>query len=176
MAAQSLNLSEFSEKHLPAKAWEDDHASSDFDLRDFFKTLRRRKLTMLITLMAFIGMAALYLIITPSHYYASSSILIDPRLGRGLSLDPTQPNSSQADASSIDSQVKLLTSQEVLARVVKSLNLEHDPEFGLKPPGLLARLFGRTKDQSKEDLTPVLKALDDAITIKRPERTYLVEI
>jgi polysaccharide biosynthesis transport protein len=176
MAAQSFNFGEFAEKHLPSKAWEDDHASNDFDLRDFFKTLRRRKLTMLFTVMAFIGLAALYLAIAPSHYYASSSILIDPRLGRGLSVDPSLPNNGTADASAIDSQVKLLTSQEVLTRVVKSQNLEHDPEFGLKPPGLLARIFGRGKDASKEDITPVLKALDEAITIKRPERTYLVEI
>jgi polysaccharide biosynthesis transport protein len=176
MAAQSFGLGEFSEKHLPSKAWEDDHASNDFDLRAFFGTLRRRKLTMLIAFLAVIGLALLYLVIIPSHYYASASILIDPRLGRGLSVDPSQPNTSSTDASTIDSQVKLLTSQEVLLRVVKSQNLEHDSEFGLKPPGLLARLFGRAKDPSKEDLTPVLKALDEAITIKRPERTYLVEI
>jgi polysaccharide biosynthesis transport protein len=176
MAARSLNLGEFSEKHLPAKAWEDDRASNDFDLRDFFRVLRRRKLTMLIVFMAAVGAALLYLAITPSHYYASSSILIDPRLGRGFSIDPSQPNGGTTDASTIDSQVKLLTSQEVLARVIKSQNLEHDPEFGLKPPGFLAKLFGRAHDQTREDLTPVLKALDEAITIKRPERTYLVEI
>jgi uncharacterized protein involved in exopolysaccharide biosynthesis len=176
MAAQSLNLGDLSKKHLPSKAWEDDHASNDFDLRDFFKTLRRRRLTMLIAFLAVVGAARLYLALAPSHYYASSSILIDPRLGRGLSVDPSQPNTSPADTNSIDSQVKLLTSQEVLTRVVKSENLEHDPEFGLKPPGFLARLFGRAKDPTKEDLTPVLKALDEAITIKRPERTYLVEI
>lgn len=176
MAAQSFGLGEFSKKHLPSKAWEDDHASNDFDLRDFFKTLLRRKLTMLIAFLAVLGAALLYLAVAPSHYYASSTILIDPRLGRGLSVDPSQPNTSSTDASTIDSQVKLLTSQEVLVRVVKSQNLEHDSEFGLKPPGLLARLFGRAKDPSKEDLTPVLKALDEAITIKRPERTYLVEI
>jgi uncharacterized protein involved in exopolysaccharide biosynthesis len=174
MAPRSFKLDALS-KQLPAQAWEDSSPSNDLDLRRLFEALNRRRSTMLLVFLVIVCMALLYLAIAPSHYYASSSILIDPRLGRGLSIDPSQPNSSSTDASTIDSQVKLLTSQEVLTRVIKTENLEHDSEFGLKPPGFFASLFGRAKDH-KEDLTPVLKALNDAVTIKRPERTYLVEI
>jgi uncharacterized protein involved in exopolysaccharide biosynthesis len=85
-----------------------------------------------------------------------------------------QPGSSP-DANTIDSQVKLLTSQGVLTRVIKAEHLERDSEFGLKPPGFLASLLHRAAPE-ENDLTPVLKALNDAVTIKRPERTYLIEI
>ncbi len=175
MPARSLNLGGPSDRRLPRQTWDDDQPSNDLDLGDFFKILGRRKFAMLMTLMTCIGLALIYLAVAPPHYFASASILIDPRLGRGLSVDPAQQNAT-TDANAIDSQVKLLTSQAVLTRVIKSENLEHDSEFGLKPPGFFATLFGRATDPSKEDLTPVLKALNEAITIKRPERTYLVEI
>jgi len=176
MTSQSLKPGGRSEKYLPSQTWEDGSTSNDLDLREFLGALRRRRQTMLAVFLAVIVAALLFIVIAPSHYYASSTILIDPKLGRGLSVDPSQPNASSPDANTIDSQVKLLTSQEVLTRVVKSQNLEQDSEFGFKPPNFLMKLLGLAKDRRKEDLTPVLKALNDAITIKRPERTYLVEI
>ena len=103
--------------------------SDSLDLAEFFSVLRRRMGQMLLTLAIIMGLAFLYLFIAPSKYQASSSLLIDPRLGRGLGADPAQSNFSQ-DASSIDSQVKLLSSQAVLARVIKSEKLDQDSEFG----------------------------------------------
>jgi uncharacterized protein involved in exopolysaccharide biosynthesis len=174
MASRSLNLGGLSENRAPARAWKEDGASGDFDLREFFAILNRRKLTMLAVLLIIMSAAALYLAIAPSRYTASASILVDPRLGRGLSVDPSQPGGS-TDSNTIDSQVKLLTSQGVLTRVVKAEHLEQDEEFGPKSASFFTRLFQR-EPANPNDLTPILKTLSEAITIKRPERTYLIEI
>ena len=112
----------------------------------------------------------LYLAVTPPRYLASTSILIDPRLGRGVGSDPNQPGFT-SDASAVDSQVKLLTSQTVLKRVGKAANLVDDPEFNGSQRSLLARLTQAAQPPGVD-----LKALEDAITIKRPERTYVIEI
>ena len=151
--------------------------SDSLDLAEFFSVLRRRMGQMLLTLAIIMGLAFLYLFIAPSKYQASSSLLIDPRLGRGLGADPAQSNFSQ-DASSIDSQVKLLSSQAVLARVIKSEKLDQDPEFGggTGGGGLRVLLGLAPKEGPKDTSDIVMKALSEAITIKRPERTYVVEI
>jgi uncharacterized protein involved in exopolysaccharide biosynthesis len=174
MAARSLNLGGLSENRAPARTWKGDSAAGDFDLREFFGILNRRKLAMLAVFVTVIAVALVYLAVAPSRYTASASILVDPRLGRGLSVDPAQQGSG-GDSNAIDSQVKLLTSQGVLTRVIEAEHLQQDSEFGLKKAGFFARLFER-QPANPDDLTPILKALSDAITIKRPERTYLIEI
>jgi len=175
MVARSLNLDGPSKTQTPARAWTENDTPGDFDLREFFAILYRRKVTMLTVFLVIICGALLYLAIAPSRYTASTSILVDPRLGRSYGIDPTELGAS-ADSNSIDSQVKLLTSQGVLTRVIKAEHLENDTEFGRKPPGFFARLFLLATPDTSGDLTPVLKALSEAITIKRPERTYLIEI
>jgi uncharacterized protein involved in exopolysaccharide biosynthesis len=174
MVARSLNIGGLSKNQTPGGAWTEESTPSDFDLREFFAILYRRKLTMLTVFLFVMCGALVYLAIAPSLYKASTSILIDPRLGRSYGMDPLQPAAS-TDSNSIDSQVKLLTSQGVLTRVIQTEHLENDPEFGRKAKGLFGWLF-QTAAPETTDLTPIMKALSEAITIKRPERTYLIEI
>jgi succinoglycan biosynthesis transport protein ExoP len=142
------------------------------DARGVLVVLWRRKLTVLAALLFCCAAAGLYLALAPSKYAAATSILIDPRLGQGIGADPAQPG-FVPDTSTMDSQVKLLTSQTVLARAAKAANLAEDPEFNGSHPGFWSVLFGRPLPAKP---TVDLKALDDAITIRRPERTYIVEI
>jgi len=174
MASRSLNLGGLSETPAPARTWKEENAPGDFNLREFFGILNRRKFTMLAVLLAVMGAALIYLAVAPSRYTGSTSILVDPHLGQSLSMDPAQPGNS-ADANAIESQVKLLTSQNVLTRVIKAEHLQEDSEFGPKSASFFSRLFER-RPADPDDLTPILKVLNDAITIKRPERTYLIEI
>ena len=73
----------------------------------------------------------------------------------------------------MDSQIKLFTSQTVLSRVAKIANLINDPEFNDSEPSLLQRILHPAPALVD---TVDLKRLDEAITIKRPERTYVVTI
>ena len=110
--------------------------------------------------------------VTPPRYLSSSAMLIDPRLGKSVGADPVQPGFI-ADTSAIDSQVKLFTSQTVLARVANVLHLKDDPEFNGSRRSLWQRLL---HPNLSLDGGVDLQALEDAITIKRPERTYVVQI
>lgn len=134
--------------------------------------LWRRKLTILATVMLFLAGGILYIAITPPRYLASTAILIDPRLGKTVGADPVQPGFI-VDTGAIDSQIKLLTSETVLSRAAKIADLQNDPEFNGSDRSLLQRLLH--PDVSLDGGTD-LKALEDAITIKRPERTYVVSI
>ena len=137
-----------------------------------FTILWRRKLLVLASLLLGLLGGAGYLAITPPRYMATAAMLIDPRLGKSVGSDPNTPGFI-ADNAAMDSQIKLFTSQTVLSRVATQLDLGNDPEFNGSQRSLLQKLLhsGQVLDKGID-----LKALEDAITIKRPERTYIVEI
>ncbi len=138
----------------------------------FLSVLWRRKLVVLGSLLACLAAGAAYIVITPSRYLATAAMLIDPRLGKSVGTDPNTPGFI-ADSAAIDSQIKLFTSQTVLARVAKQADLAADPEFNGSQRSLLQRLLHPS--QVANDAAD-LRTLEEAITIKRPERTYVVEI
>ena len=137
-----------------------------------FSIVSRRKLTVAgcvgLALAAGIG----YLALTPPRYMASTAILIDPRLGKIVGTDPVQPG-FVVDNNAMDSQIKLFTSKTVLSRVAKMADLKDDKEFNGSDRSLLQRLLRPTS--TMEDAVD-LKALESAITIQRPERTYVISI
>ena len=134
--------------------------------------LWRRKLTMLASLLLCLVAGAIYVAVTPPRYMATAAMLIDPRLGKSVGNDPNTPG-FVTDNAAMDSQIKLFTSQTVLSRVARQVGLATDPEFNGKDRSLLQRLL---HPKQVLDGGIDLKALEDAITIKRPERTYVVEI
>lgn len=142
----------------------------DADAGDLLRILWRRKLTVVLGLLAALALAAAYLVFMPVRYEASAMLLIDPRLGRTLQ---SQRGDGVADAAAVDSQVKLLTAETVLARLAKELDLADDPDFNGTRRGWISRLFGRSPENAQGI---DFNALDRAFAIKRPERTYVVEI
>lgn len=147
-------------------------AVSDAELPGLFTILWRRKLVILASLLLALAGGIAYVVVTPPRYLASTAMLIDPRLGKTLGSDPVQPGFI-ADTSAMDSQIKLFTSQTVLTRVGKMADLANDAEFNGSERSLLQRLLhpGTSLEGGVD-----LKALEDAVTIKRPERTYVVGI
>jgi uncharacterized protein involved in exopolysaccharide biosynthesis len=136
------------------------------------RVLWHRRWIIILSVIGCIAAGALYYTFAPRSYSASAVLLLDPHLGRGLGADPVQPGYI-TDTSAIDSQVKLLTSQSVLKRVADSQHLEKDPDFNGENRSLLSRL---TQPARPPGEAIDLIALGDAITIKRPERTYVVEV
>ena len=134
--------------------------------------LWRRKLMILATIALFLIGGLFYIAITPARYLAATSMLIDPRLGKTIGADPVQPGFI-VDTGAIDSQIKLFTSQTVLSRVAKMADLGNVPEFNGSQRSFIQQILHPSAElQDGADL----KTLEDAITIKRPERTYVVGI
>jgi polysaccharide biosynthesis transport protein len=134
--------------------------------------LWHRRWIIILSLVACAAAGVLYYSFAPRTYSASAVLLLDPHLGRGLGADPVQPG-YVTDTSAIDSQVKLLTSQSVLKRVADSEHLEKDPDFNGENRSLLSRL---TQPARPPGEAVDLIALGEHIVIKRPERTYVVEV
>lgn len=103
----------------------------------------------------------------PHTFAATAQVYIDPRDLRVLESELTprtdDPNTGIA---LIESQVLVITSSNVLRRVVDAENLASDPAFG-----------GKEEDgDSRGAVLRAMAELEDAISISRPERTYIIEI
>jgi polysaccharide biosynthesis transport protein len=102
-------------------------------LRDYWGAIRKRLwlvsgLTILIT-----AIAAIYLVRKPNIYEAQALVLVDledlnPVQG-AASKNPVIVNGANNDPAYFNTQLRILTSQGLLRRVVKTLDIEHNASF-----------------------------------------------
>lgn len=149
------------------------------DLRGLVRVLKRRYLTILGTLAAVMALVFLFFAVTTPLYTASVQVLIDPRDRRILQTEVT-PTTLGGDANLVESQVRIMVSDAVLARVVRKLNLAQSTEFGrVDPTTLGARvrgLLGMTPTETDDPETRALRVLQRRVSVRRAERTYIIEV
>jgi polysaccharide biosynthesis transport protein len=147
-------------------------------LADLIVILWRRAAIVVAVAAAIIVPALIYALLAPKTYTATSTVMVEPRAGLSQSPDVRAPFS--VDAALVESQVRLITSDPVLRRVVERERLFEDADFVKSGPGLIGgmmRLAGLGKAETPADLrTAAALALAQAITVRRPERTYIIEI
>lgn len=129
---------------------------------------------------------ALSTLLTP-RYNAHAELLVDPRDLRVLDNEVT-PTMSQSDTGTalVESQVRVLGSDNVLRRVVEKLKLTEDPEFNGTPRGPLAQItvwladvqakFAAAETQAADPVETALQQLSRQTFVRRPERTFIAEI
>ncbi len=82
----------------------------------------------------------------------------------------------------VESQARLITSNSVLLQVIESTHLDKDPEFGGDAKGLMSALFGllgiegRSGGETRLAQTGALEALNRHITIRKTDRSFIVDI
>jgi polysaccharide biosynthesis transport protein len=139
--------------------------AGDFDLKQLCSTLWRGKTTILISIIVALVLAVLFVLIMPYKYTATTQILIDPMELHSAGNELTSP-SQQSDAAvlTVESQVRVLTSDNLLTRVVAAEGLDHDPEFvrgalSLEHASLAA-----------------LNELKRHLSVSRADRTYVIDV
>ncbi|WP_162560715.1 GumC family protein [Methylobacterium durans] len=155
------------------------------DFRGILTTFRRRWrwIAGSVAALTFVALGAA--LTMPARYDATAKILLDPRNLQVFQNDinPTAGNGEEATLIS-ESQLQVVRSTSVLTSVVQSEHLATDPEFGAPRPGLLAAfktsLLGPPQtDKATEPETPearALRALDRAVAVRRPDKTFVIEI
>ena len=157
------------------------------DLGVVFRSIYRAKWLIATTTLAGIGVGVLIALSTPHTYTAYSQILIDPRdvkvVGKDLTPDFL---ANEAVLALIDSQSRVITSTNVLRKVIDQTGLDRDPEFnGTDEAGLLAPLkralgafgFGSTAgDDANDRLGSTLQSLRERIWVERSNRTFVLNI
>lgn len=150
------------------------------DLRDFFGILRARLPFVVVPLGAILILAVLYLATATRIYTGVTSLLIDARVRPAVG-DVANPIGSSPDAVLVESQVRLISSDSVLRRVVESEGLASDPEFAPTRVGLRTRLLmalglGHQSVAADDRVARATLALASHVVVNRSERTYIADI
>ena len=166
----------------PARAT--DPSSTSFSVMDLGRLLWRRKAG--IVSAALIG-ACVAIVIGKSlspKYTAVAQLYVDPR---ELQLVDRELTPRAQDVSGlamvVESQARLITSSSVLLPVIQAGRLDQDPEFGgVEAKGGLSSLLGLiglqggASEPTKQGETAALDALGRHITVRKTERSFVVDI
>lgn len=133
-------------------------------------------------------LAALVCLMAKPVYTATSQVLLDPQRSH-LFGQETVPQDTSLDSSIVDSQIPIILSTRLLAKVVTKENLADDPEFGASAkPGLLERLISLIRpakpkplDTASLDgidprLAPAIVHLFNKVDVTRVAKSYVLAI
>lgn len=129
-------------------------------IAEFGQILRRRWKTIAATTALVTSLGLAYALTAKPLFIASTSIFVDPRNRASFQIEGTGTGAGY-DPNLVDSQSILIESEAVLKRVIEAEKLLDDAEF--------SRGNGAP-------INNVITNLKDAIKVKRPDRTYVVEI
>lgn len=121
-----------------------------------------------------LGAAVAYASLAPKQYSSVATVLVEPRRG-----DPVQQNGAatadQAPSSDfIDTQILVIDSPQLSARVVRALDLLDDPTFGGGPVADDGR--EPTPAQERARLSTAAQRLRSVVNIRRAGQTALIEV
>jgi uncharacterized protein involved in exopolysaccharide biosynthesis/Mrp family chromosome partitioning ATPase len=116
-------------------------------------------------------------------YSATVQLYIDPRELQLVDRELT-PRSQDISglAMVVESQARVITSNNVLLQVIEDNHLERDPEFGGDTKSLMATLLGlfgieiHSPGEVKLGQMSALEALNRHISVKKTDRTFIVDI
>src|SRR6478735_8274091 len=146
--------------------------------------VRRQWPLITYTVIGAVALVILYLLTAAPMYTAVTRILMDTRQAQILNKTSEVANATVIDPGFVDSQVEIITSENLIRSVVNKLNLTKDPEFVGPPTGLLAivmgtvsRLFSSSGPPSKEQLeqSAVLE-LKKGLKVERVSTTYVLNL
>jgi uncharacterized protein involved in exopolysaccharide biosynthesis/Mrp family chromosome partitioning ATPase len=120
--------------------------------------------------------------LTP-RYSATAQLYVDPRELQLVERELTpRAQDTSGLAMVVESQARLITSNNVLLQVIRDTKLDKDPEFGGDAKTLMSSLLGlfgfnaRTAEDDKLAQMGALETLGRHINVKKTDRTFIVDI
>ena len=102
--------------------------TGEIDLRRFFRTVWRGKWILLVTMVATMGATTYWMLQTTPFYTADVLIGIESRPSSIVKVEEAVQDVS-SDAAKVNTEVAVLESRGLAARVIRDLGLDKDPEF-----------------------------------------------
>jgi uncharacterized protein involved in exopolysaccharide biosynthesis len=112
----------------------------------------------------------------PPRYVASAQIYVDPRGLPGFDADAAQQSGdANGFVNYVESLSLIITSRSVLERVVSNEDLTKDSEFAGSLFGVLREGLS-DRESAGLQTDSAIRALASRIAVKRPERTYVIDL
>ena len=131
------------------------------DIKSIMQVVRRRKRLIGKIAGSIIGLAVIYLVVTPAKYTAITKVLLDPEQA-GIVADVSSMERTSFATPSLDSQVEILLSRKVALSVLKAMK---DPEY-----------LQAQKDKSYEAQQKLFDKLNKGLQVDREGETYVLNI
>jgi uncharacterized protein involved in exopolysaccharide biosynthesis len=157
--------------------------AAGFDVLDLGRLLWRRRIMIASAALICASIGVTIGKSLSPKYTATAQLYVDPR---ELQLVDRELTPRAQDVSGlamvVESQARLITSNSVLLQIVESTHLDKDPEFGGDSRGLLSALLGlfgsetRSGGETRLAQTDALEALGRHITIRKTDRSFIVDI
>lgn len=120
--------------------------------------------------------------LTP-RYSATAQLYVDPRELQLVERELTpRAQDTSGLAMVVESQARLITSNNVLLQVIRDTKLDKDPEFGGDARSLMSSLLGlfgfdaHTAEDTRIAQMGALEALGRHVNVKKTDRTFIVDI
>jgi uncharacterized protein involved in exopolysaccharide biosynthesis/Mrp family chromosome partitioning ATPase len=159
-------------------------ALASFSVMDLVRLLWQRKVAIVAAAMICACTAVMIGKSLSPKYAATAQLYVDPRELQLVDRELT-PRSQDISGLSmvVESQARLITSNNVLLRVIEDAKLDKDPEFAGDTSSLMGTLlnlisFGAKSsvDANAGRMAALLDALNRHVNVKRTDRTYVVDI
>lgn len=127
-----------------------------------------------------VAAAFIYAMVAQPRYTVYTDLVIDPSNLQVVNDDVFGSN-PQRDSQllEVESKLRILTSRNVLTRVIDSMNLTQDPEF-VKPGilgGIKALFSSASSDETQQaKLLGATRALSERVEARREERSFVVSL
>lgn len=131
--------------------------------------VRRRLSVILLTCLATLGIAIIYLITAVPQFTANAELIINSR---------TNAWDTAAVATIVESQIEIIKSESIASAVIEKLDLAEDPEFATgQGGGMISRLLGWSRPEAKGSTARyAVESFERKLSAKRVGSTYLVEL
>ncbi|WP_051909470.1 GumC family protein [Neorhizobium galegae] len=151
------------------------HSLTEIQFTDIIRWLRKGFLRIIAAAILGAVLALLYAAIASPRYTVGTEIIIDPSNLNVVSDDVFSAN-PQRDSQllEVESKLRVLTSRNVLTKVINDLNLTEDPEFN-RPGRLdgLRNLISSPSARENRQLS-VLRQLEKQVTATRDDGSFVV--
>jgi uncharacterized protein involved in exopolysaccharide biosynthesis/Mrp family chromosome partitioning ATPase len=154
-----------------------------FSVLDLTRLLWRRRVAIAAAALICAGVAVVIGKSLTPKYSATAQLYVDPRELQLVDRELT-PRAQDTSGLSmvVESQARLITSNNVLLQVIQNTHLDKDPEFGGESKGIMASLLGlfgivvHSPDETKLGQMAALEALNRHINVKKTDRSFIVDI
>ncbi len=152
--------------------------SDSFDTDAIIRFIRRYWRVCLIWLLGGLCAGMAYAMLSPAHYTAFASVLLEDNTSR--SAGPAPNGTEAAHSTYIDTQVQIFQSDEVVGRVVDKNHLTKDEEFGRTGGGLRVLIrsllgFGSAA-ADREPRHATIVSVRRAVSVRRVGMSDVAEI
>lgn len=178
-------------EHIDMRHTDDDPGGTW--IGDIVAAVRRRALSLSVWVLFCFAASLTYTVLAQPEYVASAQIVLEPRVRLPTGADAAMAAAAVApilDSAQAESQLQIVRSVRNLSYVFDTLNLNADPTFAPKPPGLIGRTIGGflklftpsssttlTAQQAAAQAREVaFQNFSDRIQARRLGQSYVIEV